>query len=1464
MKEHSKRNIGQRALAVSLAALMTVAATNTDAYSNLARSIFGTNESSSITAHAADTTVYDCGSMTLKGSTSSGTVLTSGWDASDISSTKSSGTTLADALAIDGASSKIVCYSQYLGGLQGADGNVSEVSDGIYDSKDVTDYKAPAAPSAGIRYYYISKGTSVRNNNGTAADLTDDYNDVDWTVYTWPVVNGGTAVTYTTDAAAEAELDKIAADESLTDSGSEVKDSISDRTKLTSAFGKARPEWKSGNVKYSDWFDQSKLTDGTADVSGLSVIDNGLASGKNLAWKSSTPVSASTYRPWLSMTLTYDGTATKAENVSGMTVAEFPLAKAFPANTNTRYLYALGTTGLATLGDSASPIAMSKTSDHTTTMSMSYSEGNGTVNQSPITLMNTLWSNSVHFNAAGYTRDTGDTVILPNYKYFETATDNTGVGLDATGLNPSVKYGETAVATSSIYAIGDTVNTEYYTNYSDIELASAKSQITANYTEGNSVPTGARLYAIWAEGLKGATSVYSKLFDWSTAISSLKSTSDSENFDELLTNGATTVNVCPVFDVTYDYQRAAGTVTAKVPISNPTIDTSAVDKTTSSHVGTVSETAGIVDTVTYQDVTVGDQYQLDGQLYVVDSDGNASEIDGATAQTKFKATETTGSADVNFTYDNTAYTGQKVVVYEKLIDLTTNGVVAKHEDATDADQTVTTSGIDTVALGEDTNDHTIPASATTNIIDTVTYTGVTVGDTYKLVSRVYDASTKKVVSGIKSVTTTFTPKAASGSVDVTIAVSASDYVGKSLVVYETLTDTTTSKTVAKHEDITDKDQTVTVAAPSITTVATDSTTGKKTIGCTSSAVINDAVTYKNLEPSTSYSLTATLYNKSTGTALDSKTVTKAFKTGSSSSGTTNVSIPVDTTEFAGKSIVVFEELTLSGDIVADHEDLDDDNQTVTVSTPTIDTVATGDATDDHTLPWAASAVINDKVSYDGLTKGQVYTLVTDVYDKDANKSVLGAKTSQTTTFTPDSASGSTTVSVTVDSSKLMGKSLVVFETLKAGNSAIVTHRDLSDDDQTVTVASPTIKTVALDAATGTHMMQVIKDVATSDSSKASNAQQAIKDTVYYSGLADGTSYTLVSAVHDKATGLQVAGIDPVTTSFTAVGFSGSVAISIPVTTSAYPNKTFVVFETLSLASSSSSAKTSDSAVVTGSSNMTIKHEDINDINQTVCIGSIGTSFTTGDKVSKNIGASRNASAVDTISFTGLQPGRTYTITGQVMNYDVITGKKGVSDSNASSNTANDAGYTKDEADNKGINDDSADSESVSVQANKNANSGSSSSTTKISNNDSNSSSSSSSSSNDSNTTKSTNTSSSSTKSTYVYGTNTATTVATTTIVFTPTAAVGTVDVPFTIDTSNLQNHSLVAYETITDTATGVVAMSHQDINDSDQTITVGTSSHSNYKTGVESHTMMFFVITLIALAGAAIAAFFAFRKKKKA
>jgi len=168
---------------------------------------------------------------------------------------------------------------------------------------------------------------------------------------------------------------------------------------------------------------------------------------------------------------------------------------------------------------------------------------------------------------------------------------------------------------------------------------------------------------------------------------------------------------------------------------------------------------------------------------------------------------------VTFTLDTTGLQGKSVVVFESL---EYQGVeIAAHADIDDKGQTVTVSDIQigTSANGKD-GSKTIPVDKWAVVVDVVTYSGLTVGETYVMNGTLMDKVTgEPLLIGGKEVTalTTFTPEAASGSVEVTFTFETTALAGKTLVVFESLV--CQGVEIAAHNDLNDKGQTVTVDSP---------------------------------------------------------------------------------------------------------------------------------------------------------------------------------------------------------------------------------------------------------------------------------------------------------------------------------------------------------------------------------------------------------------------------------------------------------------------------------------------------------------------------------------------------------------------------------------------------------------------------------------------------------------------------
>ena len=350
----------------------------------------------------------------------------------------------------------------------------------------------------------------------------------------------------------------------------------------------------------------------------------------------------------------------------------------------------------------------------------------------------------------------------------------------------------------------------------------------------------------------------------------------------------------------------------------------------------VADPAGeitLVDTVAYENLKVGQTYKLSGVL-MDKSTGEPLLVNEqqVTAELEFTPTNPQGTVELTYTFDASALAGKAVVVFETLYQ--DGKEVTSHADLEDEGQTVTFGkpSIGTTATidGEKTAE---PAEQIT-ITDTVEYSGLTVGQEYKLTGVLMDKATgNPLLIGENQVISeaTFTPSEPNGTVDVLFTFDATGLEGKSLVVFETLFQGET--TIAEHCDLEDEGQTITFTElPRIGTTAT--VDGSHIADPVGEITIVDVVEFTGLIPGETYSISGVLMDKATGQALlvDGAEVTAETEfTPESTDGTVELTYTLDASALGGATIVVFETLYSDGVEVASHADINDEAQTVTIN-----------------------------------------------------------------------------------------------------------------------------------------------------------------------------------------------------------------------------------------------------------------------------------------------------------------------------------------------------------------------------------------------------------------------------------------------------------------------------------------------------------------------------------------------------
>lgn len=377
-------------------------------------------------------------------------------------------------------------------------------------------------------------------------------------------------------------------------------------------------------------------------------------------------------------------------------------------------------------------------------------------------------------------------------------------------------------------------------------------------------------------------------------------------------------------------------------VKYPKLTTTAKSTDTEERLVIPNKKVTVVDTVKYENVLVGETYDVTGYL-MVQGTNSPLLVNGKKVEAKgtFKAKAESGTIDLTYKFDGTGLEGQSVVVFENLY--LGEAQVAKHEDITDEGQTIHFPKVGTTAKDGKTKTHTGNATTDATIVDTVKYENLVVGKKYTVSGYLMVKDTNKpfLINGKKvTASTTFTAESANGTVDLTYKFDATALKGKDIVVFEDVYYKDIK--VATHADINDEDQTI--KYPSIKTTATCD--GSKQVVRKTAVKITDKVAYENLVKGSKYTMKGILMDKVTGEELDvsGEVETELEFTAKGNDGEINMVYTIDTTNINKTDIVVFEYLYDENDkLIASHEDINDEDQTVHVPEfPPEDTPETGD------------------------------------------------------------------------------------------------------------------------------------------------------------------------------------------------------------------------------------------------------------------------------------------------------------------------------------------------------------------------------------------------------------------------------------------------------------------------------------------------------------------------------------------
>lgn len=539
-------------------------------------------------------------------------------------------------------------------------------------------------------------------------------------------------------------------------------------------------------------------------------------------------------------------------------------------------------------------------------------------------------------------------------------------------------------------------------------------------------------------------------------------------------------------------------------VSYPSIGTRAYNEQTMGHDSPASGQVTIVDMVRYDNLVPGYSYTITGTAVDAASGTILQDITGSET---FTPKLSSGEIPVKFTFDASSLAGKKIVFYERL--MYEGKTIATHEDITDEEQAIYFPEIGTKASYDNTDSQVAPAGENVIIKDAVSYTGLVVGNTYTLKGVLMDKETGKplLVDG-KEITaeTQFTADKTEGVVYMDFVFNATGLTGKKVVVFETLYKD--GKEITSHTDIEDEGQTITFVK--LWSNATFTENGLREGVAVENTRITETLYYENLEPGKEYEIVAypMVYashghvqaivtgDGASGTAPVEKRVLYIPE---SANGSVDIEFVFDARNYVGHKLVMFDEVYLGGKLVAEHKDWEDAEQTLRF--PSIGTTLTNSNTGDHLGQTVEELKVVDTVAYRNLIPGEKYTMKGHLVDGNTSERISDETE---VTFVPETEDGTIDMEFTIDARKLGGHSIVAFEYLYRNEVEIARHEDITDEGQTLRF--PTISTLLHSRDDDT-----LKEIQVSDAAM-------LTDTITYTGLVPNYTYKLKGQLVERSSG----------------------------------------------------------------------------------------------------------------------------------------------------------------------------------------------------------------------------------------------------------------------------------------------------------------------------------------------------------
>lgn len=281
--------------------------------------------------------------------------------------------------------------------------------------------------------------------------------------------------------------------------------------------------------------------------------------------------------------------------------------------------------------------------------------------------------------------------------------------------------------------------------------------------------------------------------------------------------------------------------------------------------------------------------------------------------------------------------------------VTEDGRVDGQAEVTITIENAKTEIVETNALNIETGDQNAYPKQL-DATDTVSIMNLQPGAEYDLIAVVADAQTKlplregnSLAGDVITVEQTFTATEARMDIIQKLSIDASNFGGKTIVMYEYLYQD--GVLISEHTDPDDAKQQLYIRNPELHTTAIDVESGTHEAIAKDNVTIRDIVDHFDILPGT-YTLRGIVMDQATEKPLliDGEMVTaeKEIQV-TEEDGTVNMEFSFDASELNNRSIVIYEYLYQDNELITSHEDINDKDQTITfkVGSLTVDMPGNG-------------------------------------------------------------------------------------------------------------------------------------------------------------------------------------------------------------------------------------------------------------------------------------------------------------------------------------------------------------------------------------------------------------------------------------------------------------------------------------------------------------------------------------------